>query len=69
MDCVWQCKNNKKEANHNFQGDAFAKVFIVFDSAKIIKKKQITTITASIMSAYNCVWQCKNNKKEANHNG
>ena len=42
-DCVWQCKNNKKEANHNGNTIDCNTKFIVFDSAKIIKKKQITT--------------------------
>ena len=39
-----------------------------FRNAKIIKKKRITTNAESIYYLFSLFSQCKDNKKEANHN-
>ena len=66
--CIWLCKDTNLKANHN-QSLAMARLFIgVYDSAKILIWKQITTIFGTPSLKYGCIWLCKDTNLKANHN-
>ncbi len=63
-----QCKNKKKQANHNLTLQSYNNILVGLCSAKIRKNRQITTVAAIYTVADRWIMQCKNKKKQANHN-
>ena len=66
--CIWLCKDTNLKANHN--GMPFFKKMPegVYDSAKILIWKQITTFSIESHTGLWCIWLCKDTNLKANHN-
>ena len=68
MWCIWLCKDTNLKANHNSQGNGNIGKFGVYDSAKILIWKQITTQLWYLHFLMRCIWLCKDTNLKANHN-
>ena len=66
--CIWLCKDTNLKANHNTLHRIKIKHFGVYDSAKILIWKQITTNSRGCRSSGRCIWLCKDTNLKANHN-
>ena len=66
--CIWLCKDTNLKANHNREGAQASALAGVYDSAKILIWKQITTIRKTFDECLGCIWLCKDTNLKANHN-
>ena len=66
--CIWLCKDTNLKANHNIAVWPNHFYIGVYDSAKILIWKQITTSQVSSTSLAGCIWLCKDTNLKANHN-
>ena len=66
--CFLWFKDTKMKANHNLQSFIFASHCAVSYGSKILKWKQITTISRAGTSLYSCFLWFKDTKMKANHN-
>ncbi len=66
--CIWLCKDTNLKANHNQQAHEQGTDDGVYDSAKILIWKQITTRELFLWDCSRCIWLCKDTNLKANHN-
>ena len=66
--CIWLCKDTNLKANHNISSFNDGWKFGVYDSAKILIWKQITTWVSMVGMQRRCIWLCKDTNLKANHN-
>ena len=66
--CIWLCKDTNLKANHNYRKSFECWSIGVYDSAKILIWKQITTTFFYYSSCKRCIWLCKDTNLKANHN-
>ena len=66
--CIWLCKDTNLKANHNYRLWLFLNYHGVYDSAKILIWKQITTVVLWFADFNGCIWLCKDTNLKANHN-
>ena len=66
--CIWLCKDTNLKANHNTVKFFTIIILGVYDSAKILIWKQITTRWGTNHWCYWCIWLCKDTNLKANHN-
>ena len=66
--CFQYIKGTKKKANHNKVTDYAIPEFVVSNTSKVLKRKQITTREATEISPRSCFQYIKGTKKKANHN-
>ena len=66
--CIWLCKDTNLKANHNLQLNLDLSSSGVYDSAKILIWKQITTQAMFPLLFNRCIWLCKDTNLKANHN-
>ena len=66
--CIWLCKDTNLKANHNCFAILRKVAMGVYDSAKILIWKQITTVCRCHVVSPWCIWLCKDTNLKANHN-
>ena len=66
--CFQYVKDTKKKANHNRKIVLNEKIYVVSNTSKILKRKQITTYWHIGCTLYCCFQYVKDTKKKANHN-
>ena len=66
--CIWLCKDTNLKANHNRRATFRTWRWGVYDSAKILIWKQITTLRRHERLPRRCIWLCKDTNLKANHN-
>ena len=68
LDCFCQCKDTNSKAIHNRIQLYEHTEFIVFANAKILIRKQFTTILCERCAFQDCFCQCKDTNSKAIHN-
>ena len=66
--CIWLCKDTNLKANHNIRTRWMWNRVGVYDFAKILIWKQITTFVRYYSLILWCIWLCKDTNLKANHN-
>ena len=66
--CFQYIKGTKKKANHNMLPRLEVHHFVVSNTSKVLKRKQITTIHIKSIRDRSCFQYIKGTKKKANHN-
>ena len=68
LSCFQYVKGTKKKANHNYYWLGTLGWFVVSNTSKVLKRKQITTPTSTTGQWLSCFQYVKGTKKKANHN-
>ena len=67
FDCFCQCKDTNSKAIHNWHCQLWLVQCIVFANAKILIRKQFTTIVCMAILYGDCFCQCKDTKSPHSH--